>query len=328
MGGNVFSGTVRKTTQDLIGIVLEWSSLLSRFSITFAIPENISEKEDHGDLDILVVSGTNLQSFVKDYLDVEGIEYKLNGDVYSILYKDFQVDLIKTTEEDIEFSEFYFSYNDLGNLLGRMSKQLGFTLKHNGLYYKQQDGSHVLKEHLLTKDYQEVLKILGVDVYTYLSGMHTYEDMFKFVSSSPYFNSDIFQYESLNNKNRVRDRKRKTYNLFLEWCSKQTFLRALPKLTYQEKEDFVCSHFPYLRKELDNEFTKYLLKLSIKQKFNGSLVMEVIPELSGKNLGSFISKYKEHFAEDFQYFIVTSTLEDIKENILHFYKGHGFEYLS
>ena len=43
----------------------------------------------------------------------------------------FQIDFIKVGEENWETSKNYFSYNDLGNLMGRLAQRLG--VKYGGI---------------------------------------------------------------------------------------------------------------------------------------------------------------------------------------------------
>ena len=320
MGGNVFKTThepVRLTTEELVVFSDEWCSILKEHSVEHVVPRNVGEKLDHGDLDVLVLS-ENLETFINNFIVVNNIPMVRNGSVISLLYKSFQVDLIKTPKEDLEFSTFYFSFNDLGNLLGRMSKNLGLKLKHDGLYYVLRSEDHVLKEFLLSKNYKQFLNILEVDVDKYKKGFNTYTEMFEYVSSSPYFDSGIFKLENLNNKNRVRDRKRKTYNMFLDWCELQSFTDQ-DKLTSEEKEEFVISHFPVLKEGIDFENHKYLVQLSVKRKFNGNLIISLIPELEGKELGDFISAYKQSI-EGFDSFIINSNEDDLNISILEFHK--------
>lgn len=320
MGGNVFKTShepVRLSNKEMAVFSEEWCSILKEHSVEHVVPRNIGEKLDHGDLDVLVLS-ENIETFIDNFIVPNRIPLVRNGSVISLLYKSFQVDLIKTPKEDLEFSTFYFSFNDLGNLLGRMSKNLGFKLKHNGLYYVLRSEDHVLKEFLLSKDYKQFLNILEIDVAKYEEGFSTYIEMFEYLSSSPYFDSGIFKLENLNNKNRVRDRKRKTYNMFLEWCELQEFTDQ-EKLSKEEKEEFVVSHFPELKEGIEFENHKYLVQLSVKRKFNGSTILSLIPELKGKELGDFIEAYKQSM-KGFNRFIIESNEDDLNVSILEFYK--------
>ena len=74
-----------------------------------------------------------------------------------------------------------------------------------------------IKEYCLSNNFEDILNILGLNTTVYKNGFDTYQEMFDFVISSPYFDKNLFLFENLNNKNRVRDKKRKTYNMFLEY---------------------------------------------------------------------------------------------------------------
>lgn len=321
MGGNVFKHdykTVRLTTKELEVVSKEITELLSSFGIEYSIPRNVGEKEDHGDLDVLVTP-EYVETFIVEYLEENNIPFNKNGSVLSFLHVDFQIDLISIPKDRMEFATFYFSFNDLGNLLGRTSKQLGFKLKHDGLYYVLRDDNHIIKEFLLTEDYKSFLKILEVDVELYEKGFDTYVDVFKFVSSSKYFNPEIFKFENLNHTNRVRDRKRKTYNMFLLWLECQKVEVKL-KLTQAQKEAFVCSCFPALSSQILKARITYSVDKALKEKFNGRIIMSYIPELTGKDLGNFMKQFKDKHAMKFTALMLTLSEQEVKNLILEFYE--------
>jgi hypothetical protein len=51
----------------------------------------------------------------------------------------FQVDLISNPAESFEFASRYFSYNDAGNLVGRLAHARYTSLRHDGLYFYHRD---------------------------------------------------------------------------------------------------------------------------------------------------------------------------------------------
>ena len=209
MGGNVFEGTRRYSKEEYLSAQDKWVNYLSdQFTVgTLSI---VKEKETFGDLD-LVVTG-NKEKLIE--ILINHYPLFINGNIISIKDNDFQVDLILVPEISFKYSIHYFGCQDLGNLLGRIIKQYGFKHGWNGLYYVQRNGDHVVKEHLLSINYLDIINILGLDKYKFFHGFNDYEDMFNWLVKSPLFISSIFKYENLNHTNRVRDRKRKSYNLF------------------------------------------------------------------------------------------------------------------
>ena len=93
-----------------------------------------SQKPSFGDMDIL---------FESDYLNINVIDYLKetfnskevvrNSHVYSFEYNNFQIDLILTSKANFDTSFTYFAYNDLGNLMRRVSHKLGFKYGHECL---------------------------------------------------------------------------------------------------------------------------------------------------------------------------------------------------
>ena len=326
MGGNVFINThnvVRLNKEDYNRYVNEISEHLHNIGIkTFFPTQAIKDKEDFGDMDIIVSSTAETKSLALTWLH-NFYPYQSNGEVVSFLYKSFQIDLIFIAEKSYNYACNYFSHNDLGNLLGRMAKQLGFKHGHEGLYYVQRDGDATLKEHLLSTNYLDILNILGLDKLKFMKGFDTYQDLFDFVMSSPYYNPEIFKLENLNNINRVRDRKRKTYNMFLQYSREREHLYpSVPKLTKEERTEFVFNLYPKIRKEAEILQSEYDLKKLIASKTNGNFLMELIPELKGKELGQFIFYLKNNSIQLYSATVLTLSVEEIKDLVLSHYKEY------
>lgn len=320
MGGNVFKDThtvrrLEKTEywqycEQVLKLIL-----VTTGPISLHITQAIQAKEDFGDMDV-IVKGRSKRSLIEDMLKEKGYPFQKNGDVTSFLYIDFQIDLIFTNEEHYNYSCNYFDWNDLGNLVGRMSKQLGFKHGHDGLYYVLRNDDRIIKEFLLSTDYLDIINILGLDKFKFKRGFVKYEDLFDFVISSPYFNSDSFKLENLNNINRVRDRKRKTYNMFLKYIAKKGIEgKGTRKLTYEEKEAFVLDKFPGIRTELFALKAKIALDLKIKERINGRIIMSIFPGIEGKTVGSYIDTIKEKRPELYSEAILTMSEEEIHSAI-------------
>lgn len=324
MGGNIFKTeheVVRLELNEYNEYVKEISLLLYKLGIIEFFPtQGIRNKTDFGDMDIILPTRP-INSDVFHYLSTQYPNSR-NGDVFSFLYKKFQIDLIQVDPSVYKYACHYFSWNDLGNLVGRIAKQLGFKHGHDGLYYIQRDGDLVLKTHLLSTCYLDILNILGLYKYKFMKGFDTYTQLFDYVMSSPYYNPDIFKLENLNNINRVRDRKRKTYNMFLQYALEREHLyESKPKLSKEERADFVFNLFP-IKDEVDRLYKEHALKKEVASKTNGNLLMSFIPELSGKELGVFISYLKENAVQLYREDVLTMSEDEIKEVVLTAYKAY------
>ena len=218
MGGNALNiETRRYEKKEFYEIMLEVGAMLSSKGIESDVPAWYRNKETFGDLDVLIRSST----VEGDILDVINEVFKPNeiynnNNVKSFDYKDFQIDFILVGDENWETSMFYFSYNDLGNFVGRISYQMGFRFGDYGLklVYRHEDGGRKFSK-IISKDPRKIYQFLGFNYDRYLEGFDEVEDIFKFVVNSTCFNRRIFDYDSLNHQNRTRNKKRKNYELSL-----------------------------------------------------------------------------------------------------------------
>jgi hypothetical protein len=231
--------------------------------------------------------------------------YVSNGNVFSFNYHELQVDFIVTDPKYYQSSIDYFSYNDLGNLVGRMAHKLGIKVGHRGLELVVREpvdyGGHILAEIELSKNYDDALRILGLDVAQFHKGFDEIEDIFKYVASSKYFDPEIYLLDNRAHYSRVRDRKRKTYHAFLEWC-KETKPKAnynFPDKTehggYSIREpyytDIILKRWPDVRQKVDSVIEQYQFDRNFKTVYNGVIVGEMTG-LKDKELGMFMSYMK------------------------------------
>lgn len=285
-------------------------------------------KESFGDMDILIDEYEFSKSkFTNEFIKEKfgSTEIVRNGVVISFNFEEIQVDLIFT--KTFDYSLCYFSYNDLGNLIGRLAHKFGLKHGHDGLSLPIRDDSHVYRTYSITTDHDETLRFLNLDVDTYKRGFKTLEDIFLYVSSSKYFRPEIYLFENLNNIQRTRDRKRSTYNAFLEWCKTREFSE---KKWYTSKTDALNYAIEYFDNEhggtlfrdaYEKTFQEIAARKYISSKFNGEIVMNVT-NLTGKNLGEFMKHLKTNTPFKYDSFVMSKTDEQIKDHIRYeFLKG-------
>ena len=86
-----------------------------------------------------------------------------------------------------------FSYNDMGNLLGRIAHKFGAKLGHLGLQFPLRDPSNndrLIAELTITRDFATALTLLGYDAKAYevarsAESFKTLPDIFAFAIASP-----------------------------------------------------------------------------------------------------------------------------------------------
>lgn len=280
----------------------EVTNILDSLGIKWLSIPFVREKTDFGDIDIIVIDERS--EIEKKYNNVSPLKkihdniwkfgisdhfYLNNNPVASILYEEkYQIDFIMSDKEYADYNQKYLSWNDLGNLVGRIVKRFNLTNGHDGLYYDHYNDSksHKIKL-LLSRDYNTILNILELDTKKFEFGFDTYNEMFDFVMSSPYFDPSIFIFENLNNRNRVRDAKRKIYNKFLEYID----FDQSPSKTYDPLIDY-----PWIELAIKDHQQIYEKNQAIRNVIPGKLVME-ITGLQGRQLGFLISKIKEVYGE-------------------------------
>lgn len=250
---------------------------------TVAIP-SYRAKDSFGDCDLLTTATDEAfeKSLSKDFVL---LGKKRNGSVtsYALKYGNFppfQFDLIKAREDSFKFHYNYLSYNDLGNLIGRVAAAFGFKFAHDGLYIlawyshqgeersvgrvkeygKTNDCAEHKMEKLFISNFDQALEFLGFDSLRFAQGFNTIDDILDYVASSKYFCKDFFLFENRNHDQRKRDVKRPTYTRALEYFDTLTETKNRDEVVKAFRTD-VASKYPSIinikrsmRKQVKREF--------------------------------------------------------------------------
>lgn len=331
MGGNALTCTsVRLTKQNYERMAAECTAKLQAAfpQARVAAIESYRSKASHGDLDLLISSED--YDPIKAAAALDAVEVVRNGPVTSVgvivrpdvPHRDgnvFQVDLIAIERPAFDYCDRYFAFNDLGNLIGRTAHAAGLAHRHDGLWYYVRDGDYKFREILLTQDYLRALAFLGYDAERFEAGFDDLEDIFWYVAQSTYFNCNIFLLENRNAKSRVRDRKRKTYIDFLDFCAKRP---ELPGYVYpQDKAAWlprIAEHFPHFQGKYDQALADLAELRAVKAKFNGEWVSQ-LTGLQGKELGVLMKRFRESFdsPKAQRAYILDSSQEVLEAQIRH-----------
>ena len=330
MGGSALKNctTRRYMTDEYFKIEAEVCSMLrniDHFGYTRrVIPvKAYAAKESFGDMDVILESNGLDSSFEKTLTELfKPKEMVKNGKVWSLEYKEFQIDIILTPTNEMMFAETYYAFNDLGNLMGRIAHKFGLKYGHNGLWYMLRDDTYLIDEICVSMDVRDVFEFLDYDYDVWRNGFETLEDVFNFVTTSKYFNPDIYLFDQMNHRSRVRDAKRKTYNAFLTWCEEKrktdwkdrTFFKyEKPKSDYIM---FIGESFPNFKRDVKNAYAKMLVQQEVQRKFNGEIVRE-LTGLQNQELGHMMKRLKESFysKEDLDLFVLSSSVDTIESFI-------------
>ena len=316
MGGNVFKTykTTRLDAKDYFDLTYDFDSIFfDNFNFCPVLIKAYRKKESFGDADYLVDSSKLPENWIeklKDTFCLTPEQYSKNSNVISIGWRNFQFDLIVTAHEDMIASEFYFSYNDFGNLIGRIGHKLGIKIGHKGtsivIRHKERADR---RRNAIARSRLPVAALanIGLSLTRYAKGFDTLEEMFDYVASSKYFDREIYSLEHRSATSRIRDKKRATYNAFLKWVdekhpwSHHSFKEKSElggysiRMPYYETE--VLSRFPWVKDVVDATIASFELDLRFKEVYNGVIVSEQTG-LTGKELGMFMKEVKEKYVLD------------------------------
>lgn len=295
--------------------------------IATAIAPSIRNKTEHGDLDINVAvidsETTWLGLSFSDYILKEfGYKPHRNANTHSFPVDGFQVDVTFVPPVELDMTQHYSSWGDLGNIMGRVFHKMGLHYGHTGLSFwirqgmfdhniQWSDSDHVCEKVVLTQDMDDILDLGGFS-RQWFDGFDTEEQAFEFVISSKYFDPALFALENLNHTNRTRNRKRGMYMRFIEYLAAQEVVARQPFRSKEEYSLLMQMHYPHLQKAIDKHRFDYQVKNVIKQKVNGTLVMEWLNTDDGVLVGNVMNFVRRMTATE----LMLMSSEDIKNCVL------------
>lgn len=260
-----------------------------------------AKKETFGDMDILY--------YVRPYgwrdketntcypLTVEEVkkifkptEIVQNGSVISFDYEECQIDLIYSHVDLFDYALGYYSYNDLGNLVGKLARRFGMKHGHDGLWLPIRDDDAIFDEILLTTDIRKTYEFLKLDADKVSEGFEDLDEIFRFVASSPFYDPELYKLENLNHIAKVRDKKRETYRKFLEFGEKYTGPVGQMNPDKKFYLMMVLDHFGKMD-EFKRIMEQVCLMREARRVFNGEIV-SAVTGLTSKDLGVFVRHLK------------------------------------
>ena len=193
---------------------------------------------------------------------------------------------------------------------------MGFKFGHNGLMYPLMDGDCLIKELVVTRDFKSAMSFLGYNWNR--NRFQSLEDMFHFVTQSPWFDPSLFPLKARNHTGRMRDRKRKSYSAFLDWLQAHPNLdpdKEMPPKLLNLHLQRALHVFPVFAQDYVQALQAHTEKKERKEYFNGSVVAK-LTGLEGTELGKFMA-YARKCIE------TTINVDNAEELILSLWKEYN-----
>jgi len=333
MGGKALNKygvtTERKNTDEFLRIGKEIQLILSlEFPLySTEIVKCYHTKADHGDLDLLIrIDGNgnvNWREYITHTFKPRAINS--NSNVHSFDYKNFQIDFIIIHESKWETSNTYYSYDPLGNIMGKTFHKFGLSYGWDGLFYKFRNFNGRNSQNILiSTDPKKIFEFADYNYERFLQGFETLEEILKFAINCKYFDTEIFQMENLKAIDKKRNRKRGSYHIFLKYL-KDNNINTKYNFS-KNKSDYLLNiedYFPEakLMEKLGELEKKDKQNKILSQKFNGDIVMSWLPNLKGKELGNAMDKFKSDLGEEYDEFILNSSYDTIHNRFMSIYNN-------
>jgi hypothetical protein len=324
MGGNLFK-LGRIPREQYLALEAEIRTYLDqKMPNAYRIPRYYGDKSDFGDMDIIVAS-----EFVGHYWgniryemvqDLGITQYKAAGSVFSTVYKNFQVDYFLAPEEHLDSMYNFLSFNDLGNLIGKIYRKFNLKYGERGLVYVYRRSSgHYRNDLHVSTDFKKICGFLQLNYEKWLSGFGNLHEMFEWIIACPYFS--VEPYLNPAKTMEKRSTQRLTIERFIEYLKQHNIQKTYH---FEDAKDYylpqIARYFPEanLLEMIDSEVKQEEIADEINRKFNGKIVMELLPQLTGRELGIFIVEFKQEF-ENFEEYVLDTSQEEINMDIVQFY---------
>lgn len=263
----------------------------------------VPNKIDFGDLDIIYKANEkiDLRKLIIDIYNPE--EIVINGTVMSISYyfksldEYYQVDFIKC--QNLEMSYFFFSYGDVGGIIGTITKFYGISFGEGlfcnisketiELHHKNDMENFCNFKIELITDPKEICTYLNLDYEKWCVGFESKEEIFNWIISSSWFHKDIFI--NLNHHRNHQKNTRPLYKEFNDYIFDESRLLSNNELKKENKQFEAIVYFNKI-KLLDNFIIQHKIDNERKNKFNGRKFMKYGYE--GKNIGNIMNQFKKY----------------------------------
>ncbi|MCY9861374.1 hypothetical protein OTK49_02435 [Vibrio coralliirubri] len=188
MGGTLLAehGARRHSTDEIENATPAIVAFLQQIDgITLHFQKEFRDKSTHGDLDILIgFKSFEAQSALTALLEHNKVPHSINGRVSSFMWGELQVDAIFIDERRVESAAKYFSWGDVGNILGLFAVNKGLKLSEAGLYIEENLENIGIARAFVSFEFESALEHFNLPVNEFNQGFDNFEQSLSFLSKS------------------------------------------------------------------------------------------------------------------------------------------------
>lgn len=196
---------------DFIPFIKKISDKLTEEDIKHDIPTMFKSQIDFNHIFFIIPDTTKSFELAKIFFfDFVKEQY---GKIYAKM-ANFPIIFILSSEDDWKYKYYYYSWNNLRTLINTIYYNFNIKYTNTGLFYIYNN-----KKILLTKNMTEIFDFLNLDFKMLVVGFQEEFDIYKYVMSSQYFDSDYYNVETLKKLDPVFKYNEKFYDKFLDFKS-------------------------------------------------------------------------------------------------------------
>lgn len=251
----------------------------------FSRPHSTSSKKTFGDVDI-IISRDSLPDNWKDILFksfgsvdfYENFNTENNPDIhprdernaFSVNFKDLQIDFILTNDKCFDYTLNQLSFGDASGFIGRVFSSVFMHEDRFGLRKRLiLNGIETKVLFNFSSDFDLNRRFLDYDPDVWRRGFCCDEDLFSYVTSSKFFNVELFNPCNFNSSQKLNYKKRESTRVFVDFCmSNYNNLRTDCRQLHEEISGRIKNHFPALIDIEGKVSTEYSAMLAKKMMFS------------------------------------------------------------
>ena len=296
MGGDALPFPTQRLSPDRYKDVSQrLLALLSTHYALVCIPAPCPGKASYGDVDLLVAVPLADRPFEPEAQLGSRAVYR-NGPTLSFEFEGHQADVISVSESTFDVARLFYSYGDVGMVVGMMLTAAGLKFGCKGLFLARAGHSQLQ----LSSDRGSILAWLGLSEAEWLAGFEDEQAVFAWLCSCRWFHPSLFRTrpESWKHNTRRALSARPMFVHFVQYVDSHTAADSNPTdrptaaaMQANAVSVFGCDAAVAAQNAAEAK------RHALKQRWNGVLV-SARTGLEGKQLGLFMMACRQQATDD------------------------------